>query len=143
MKRKLFVFGLLVLLSGLSASLAMACNCGKKVNGNQAASCQCASGCGGQSACSDDSFQLAQGVAQDESNEGESKAVEVGNKICPVSGEKVGEMGEIIKHEYNGKIYNFCCKMCIKDFKNDPEKYIKKLEAAEAAGSADADEHGH
>ncbi len=61
----------------------------------------------------------------------ESKAVEVGNKICPVSGDPVsapgekGAMGEAVKYEYNGKIYNLCCPMCIKDFKKDPEKYSK------------------
>lgn len=37
---------------------------------------------------------------------GSSRAVAVGNKICPVSGEKVGEMGDIVKYEYNGRIYN-------------------------------------
>ena len=52
-----------------------------------------------------------------------SKAVGVGNKVCPVSGEKVGEMGEVVKHEYKGKIYNLCCTACLKDFKKDPEKY--------------------
>ena len=63
-----------------------------------------------------------------------SKAVEVGNKICPVSGDKIpapdekGDMGEAIKHEYNGKIYNLCCKMCAKDFKKNPEKYSKIAE---------------
>ncbi len=62
------------------------------------------------------------------------KAVEVGNKICPVSGNpipapgKKGEMGEAVKYEYNGKIYNLCCSMCIKDFKNNPEKYSKIAE---------------
>jgi YHS domain-containing protein len=60
-----------------------------------------------------------------------TKAVEVGNKICPVSGEKIpapgekGEMGEAVKYEYNGKIYNLCCPMCVKDFKKNPEKYSK------------------
>lgn len=55
------------------------------------------------------------------------KAVEVGNKICPVSGNPVddGKMGEVVKYEYNGKIYNLCCKMCVKDFQKDPEKYSK------------------
>ncbi len=58
------------------------------------------------------------------------KAVEVGNKICPVSGDKIptpGEKGTMgdkpVKYEYNGKIYNLCCKMCVKDFKKNPEKY--------------------
>ncbi len=61
-----------------------------------------------------------------------AKAVEAGNKICPVSGDKIpapgeeGTMGdEPVKYEYNGKIYNLCCKMCIKDFKKEPEKYSK------------------
>ena len=69
-----------------------------------------------------------------EGTEANSKAVEVGNKICPVSGDKIpapGEkeaMGEAVKYEYNGKIYNLCCKMCIKDFKKDPEKYSKIAE---------------
>ena len=39
-----------------------------------------------------------------------------------------GKMGELVKYEYQGKIYNLCCKMCIKDFKNDPEKYSKIAE---------------
>ena len=59
------------------------------------------------------------------------KAVEVGNKVCPVSGERIpasgekGEMGEAVQYEYNGKIYNLCCPSCRKDFKKDPEKYSK------------------
>ena len=65
----------------------------------------------------------------------DTKAVEVGNKICPVSGDKIpasgekGTMGdEPVKYEYNGKIYNLCCPMCIKDFKKNPEKYSKIAE---------------
>ena len=59
----------------------------------------------------------------------------IGNKICPVSGDKIpapgekGTMGdEPVKYEYNGKIYNLCCSMCIKDFKKNPEKYSKIAE---------------
>lgn len=53
------------------------------------------------------------------------KLPNVGNKLCPVTGNPVddGSMGETVKYVYNGKIYNLCCKMCAKDFKNDPEKY--------------------
>lgn len=49
----------------------------------------------------------------------------IGNKLCPVSGNPVedGSMGEAIKYVYNGKIYNLCCSMCVKDFKKNPEKY--------------------
>lgn len=60
--------------------------------------------------------------------EKETGPVEVGNKICPVSGEKVGQMGETVKVEYNGKIYNLCCDMCKKDFLKNPEKYRKIAE---------------
>ena len=60
-----------------------------------------------------------------------SQAVEVGNKICPVSGNRVDDkkMGEPVKYEYKGKIYNLCCKMCIKDFQKNPKKYSKIAEA--------------
>ena len=64
----------------------------------------------------------------------DSAVEEVGNPFCPVSGEKIpvpgekGDMGEAIKYEYNGKVYNLCCPMCIKDFKKDPEKFSKKAE---------------
>ncbi len=46
---------------------------------------------------------------------------------CLVSGEKLDEMGEpqVIVHE--GQEVKFCCKMCIKKFKADPEKYLKKM----------------
>jgi YHS domain-containing protein len=49
----------------------------------------------------------------------------VGNKLCPVSGNPVddGTMGEAVKYVYSGKIYNLCCQMCVKDFKKNPEKY--------------------
>lgn len=70
----------------------------------------------------------------------------VGNKICPVSGEKVGEMGEIIQQEYNGKVYNLCCTMCLKDFNKDPEKYVKMVEemmAKEAAEGETAEGETH
>ena len=54
--------------------------------------------------------------------------IEVNNKICPVSGEKVGQMGEPIKVEHEGKMYNLCCPMCVKDFNKDPAKYVKIVE---------------
>lgn len=69
---------------------------------------------------------------------GAAALVEVGNKLCPVSGEKVGDMGDPIPVEHNGKIYHLCCAMCAKDFKKDPEKYSKIAEdevAAEKSGS--------
>lgn len=55
------------------------------------------------------------------------EVVEFENTICPVSGEKIIE-GEVVQYEYDGTIYNLCCKMCAKDFGKDPEKYIAILE---------------
>ena len=57
----------------------------------------------------------------------EAKPVEVGNKICPVSGEEAGGMGPVFPYEHEGKIYNLCCEMCALDFKKDPQKYIAKV----------------
>lgn len=55
--------------------------------------------------------------------------VEVGNKICPVSNEKIGTEGmEAHKVTHNGKVYNLCCAMCAQDFDKDPEKYTKLVE---------------
>lgn len=64
---------------------------------------------------------------------------EVGNKICPISGEKIvmDKKGTV---EYKGKTYNLCCSMCKKDFEKDPEKYIQKLKDMEASGEVAAEE---
>jgi YHS domain-containing protein len=56
---------------------------------------------------------------------------DVGNKFCPVSGEKI-EPGEDVKYEYEGKIYHFCCPACIEAFRKEPQNYIKKIEEGKA-----------
>jgi YHS domain-containing protein len=53
-------------------------------------------------------------------------AQDVGNQICPVSGETI-DAATKATYEYDGKIYNFCCPMCIDEFKADPDKYIAKV----------------
>lgn len=68
-------------------------------------------------------------------------AIEVGNKICPVSGENVTKMGGGVQYEYKGKIYNFCCAMCLKDFQKDPEKYSKIAEESVQEDSPGVPEH--
>lgn len=84
-------------------------------------------------------------AAQDQPAASQASApIEVGNKICPVSGEKVGGMDKIVQYEYEGKIYNFCCAMCVKDFKKDPQKYIKFLEEkGELKNTAEAESGEH
>ena len=59
-----------------------------------------------------------------------SSATNVGNKACPISGDAVDGN---TTYEYKGKTYNFCCPMCIPEFKKNPEKYIAKIE--QVAGS--------
>jgi len=67
---------------------------------------------------------------------------EVGNKVCPISGEEIGGMGKVVQVEYNGKLYNLCCAMCKKNFLADPEKFSAIAEenaasAPEGAGHMD------
>ncbi len=52
-------------------------------------------------------------------------------KTCVVSDEKLGEMGDPYVFTEKGQEIKLCCKSCLKDFKKDPAKYLKKVEAAE------------
>jgi YHS domain-containing protein len=49
---------------------------------------------------------------------------------CPVSGEKLGEMGSPVSIDYQGKKVSFCCESCIAKFQKDPAKYLAKTPAA-------------
>ena len=55
---------------------------------------------------------------------------------CPVSGDKLGEMGKPYVFEYKGQEVKLCCKSCRKDFDKNPEKYLKKIRAADQANPA-------
>ena len=84
------------------------------------------------------SMEMHEGVMEETGTAQETKSVsvksetetkkptEVGNEYCPVMGEKIAK-GKEVKYAYKGKIYNFCCPDCIKQFKKAPEKYIKKI----------------
>ena len=48
-------------------------------------------------------------------------------KTCPVSDEKLGEMGDPAVFVYQGQEIKFCCPNCKKDFLKDPAKYLKKI----------------
>lgn len=47
-------------------------------------------------------------------------------KTCPVMG---GKINTDVYADYEGKRVYFCCEACIGTFKQDPAKYVKKLEA--------------
>ncbi len=50
---------------------------------------------------------------------------------CPVSGDKLGEMGKPFVFTYKDQEVKLCCSNCKKDFDKDPEKYITKIRAAD------------
>ena len=52
---------------------------------------------------------------------------------CPVSGEKLGEMGKPYVFVYQGQEVKLCCSGCKKDFDKDPAQYLKKIQAADTA----------
>ncbi len=130
MKIKLLINGLFVLFLGLIASTAMACNCGKKSQTGQPSACSCGSSCT-ETACSDSPANSSQGATDQEKKETEPTAVDIGNKICPVSGNPVDSMGEAVTYTHEGKIYHLCCAGCIDKFKMELEYFIKKIEVIE------------
>ena len=64
----------------------------------------------------------------------------VGNKICPVSGDKIDPNGPRYTYKYKGKTYNFCSPDCVDDFKKDPGKYIKKMKQTKT-GTGEVKQH--
>ena len=58
------------------------------------------------------------------------------NKICPVDFKSIYQARkekpqEEFQYAYKGKIYNFDSASCVKEFKKDPEKYLKEWEKKE------------
>lgn len=62
-----------------------------------------------------------------------AQAKRVGNKHCPVSGEKLGGMGAPIPVVYKGELVELCCPGCLKDFEKDPEGMLAKAKADTAS----------
>ena len=59
-------------------------------------------------------------------------------KTCLVSGEKLGgDMGKPITLIHQGQEMKFCCKDCVKDFKKNPEKWMKKLAEEQVKAAAE------
>jgi hypothetical protein len=53
-------------------------------------------------------------------------------ETCVVSDEKLDSMGEPYVFTEKGQEVKLCCKSCLKDFKKDKDKYLKKLDEANA-----------
>jgi YHS domain-containing protein len=50
---------------------------------------------------------------------------------CPVSGDKLGDMGKPYVFIYQGQEVKLCCPDCKAEFDRDPAKYLKKIRAAD------------
>jgi type II secretory ATPase GspE/PulE/Tfp pilus assembly ATPase PilB-like protein len=49
---------------------------------------------------------------------------------CPVSGEKLGSMGDALDLVHGTRLVRVCCKNCIKSFEKDPAATMAKIDAA-------------
>ena len=69
-------------------------------------------------------------------------------EICPVSGAKLGSMGDPVDIVVGNRLVRFCCASCKPKFMKDPAKYLAKIDEAwgekpgQASGSESKD-HGH
>src|SRR5215469_11935432 len=52
-------------------------------------------------------------------------------KTCPVSGDKLGEMGKPFVFVYKGQEVKLCCPDCKSDFDKNPQKYMKLIREAD------------
>lgn len=51
-------------------------------------------------------------------------------ETCPVSGQKLGAMGDPVVIQHEGREVKFCCGGCVAKFKKEPVKYLAKLDEA-------------
>jgi hypothetical protein len=56
---------------------------------------------------------------------------------CPVSGDKLGEMGKPFVFVYKDQEVKLCCKSCKKDFDKDPDKFMIKIREADKDAKKD------
>ena len=58
--------------------------------------------------------------------------------VCPISGEKLGEMGDPVVKEYEGREVKFCCKNCVGTFEKDLKSSFKILDEKIVAATKDS-----
>lgn len=49
-------------------------------------------------------------------------------KTCIVTDNELGSMGSPITKVHEGQTVKFCCKPCVKEFNENPAKFLPKLE---------------
>ncbi len=104
-------------------------------------------GCGGDDAAEGESTATQPPAQGDHSGHGHAEAMSSASTpgdedaetvtpypldTCLVMSAPLNAMGGAQRIEYEGQEWKFCCKGCIATFKQDPEKYQAKLEAAVA-----------
>jgi len=57
----------------------------------------------------------------------EDQALAALQKVCPVSGEELGDMGPPVKLTVKGEPIFICCKGCEKKVNAEPDKYLAKV----------------
>ncbi|HEY5296368.1 MAG TPA: hypothetical protein VIK59_00420 [Verrucomicrobiae bacterium] len=73
---------------------------------------------------------LSGSVRADDTNSLAATAPKPDNlKTCPVSGDKLGEMGKPYVFVYQGQEVKLCCPDCKEKFDQNPQKYLKKIQA--------------
>ena len=61
-------------------------------------------------------------------------------KTCPVSGDKLGgDMGKPVIFTWQDQEVKLCCKGCKKEFDKTPEKFMKKIRAADKKADVKAE----
>ena len=51
-------------------------------------------------------------------------------ETCLVTGDDLDEMDERVSLVHRGQTFEFCCKPCVKKFRQNPDKYVRALEKA-------------
>ena len=51
-------------------------------------------------------------------------------ETCLVTGDDLDEMDERVSTVHDGRVFEFCCKPCLKKFNKNPGKYVKLLAKA-------------
>lgn len=51
-------------------------------------------------------------------------------ETCLVTGDDLDDMDERVATVYDGQVFEFCCKPCLKKFNSNPGKYVKLLAKA-------------
>jgi YHS domain-containing protein len=57
----------------------------------------------------------------------EDRALIEKQKVCPVTGQALGSMGEPVKVVVKGQTVFLCCDSCKAAIEKDPDKYLAKL----------------